>query len=177
MTSGWWVAALFAGLVGCNARSGAHESEPDDAPMRRLVGSWQVTFQADPHETPGLRDSSANVSGMIAFTRNRYGPRSDARVGALTHEGVYDLDFRPFGFSTRDAGEPASAVARVFPATGHDSASDSLIVILSPGAARFAVQMSGTVVGDSATGRWLASSFSAGGGAGGFRMRRTAAAP
>jgi hypothetical protein len=134
---------------------------------RRLVGTWDATFVADAR--PGATHS-ASVRGMLAFTTDVHGPSFTAEMRGITHEGTYDLDFSPAGFTTGVADAPATAVARVVPGVG----SDSLQVVLSPGTERFAVRMVGMLAWDSAFGTWNAYSRGAGGGSGRFVMRRRA---
>lgn len=145
----------------------------------RLNGTWSVTFQADANSIAPRREHLGAVTGVIAFVPDRHGPRAAPGLGGLTHEGAYDVDFTPFGFSTRGPDGAAVAVARVVSAPNAEAESlpDSLYVVLSPETDRFPVRMSGAFAGDSAWGVWSASAFSAGGGSGRFVMRHHAGAP
>lgn len=176
----WLVTLALAGTSACGRSDTAQRARLLDTPaVRRLVGTWEVSLFADFRDTLRMR-APDSVTGMLAFTADHFGPPDAAELQGITHEGTYDLDFQPFGWSMRGADGPPVAVARVVSAAGSsvsDRAPDSIYVVLSPGTARFAVRMSGALVGDSAAGVWSARSFSAGGGAGRFVMRRRAATP
>lgn len=149
----------------------------DNAAARRFAGVWDVVFHADSQVGYSRHDPDAVVTGTLAFTEDIHGPTEVAGLSGITHTGVYDLDFRPFGWTTRTGSEPAVAAARALGAargTAKGSGADSFYVVLSPGAGRFAVRMAGAVLGDSAIGTWSARSFAAGGGAGSFVMRHRA---
>jgi hypothetical protein len=150
-----------------------------DSPVaRRLVGTWDVTFTNDPHAAVSLASTATSVQGTMAFTTDHHGPASVDELSDITHEGSYDLDFTPFGWTTRSSDAPAVAIARVSTgsalAPAQTEVRDSLFVVLSPGTERFAVRMAGVFAGDSASGVWNARAYSAGGGAGRFVMRRHA---
>jgi hypothetical protein len=170
-------------LLACQTDDGAQRTRVLDSPAaRRLVGAWAVSFEVDTNMAtpPQARLSRPPVEGMLVLAPDHTGPSSTPELDGITHEGAYDVDFRPFGFTTRTAGAPAVVVARIVPATELSlvhSATDSLYVVLSPGTDRFAVRMSGTLTGDSASGVWSAYAFSAGGGAGRFVMRRHVGEP
>ena len=141
---------------------------------RRLVGAWDVTFRLDVATSVAVRRATTPpVTGTLVFAEDRFGHMSSRELGEPTHDGVYDVDFGSFGFSSRAAGDVPVAVARVASA----SPRESLYVVLSPGTARLAVQMTGMLDDDSATGEWRAAAFSAGGGAGHFTMHRRQATP
>jgi hypothetical protein len=165
-------------LLACQPDDAAQRARVLDSPAaRRLVGAWAVSFEVDTNmaTAPQVRSSRPQVQGMLVFAPDHTGPSSTPELEGITHEGAYDLDFRPFGFTTRTAESPAVLVARIVSASElsrvHD-VSDSLYVVLSPGTERFSVRMSGTLARDSGWGVWSAYAFSAGGGAGRFVMRR-----
>lgn len=180
MSARWRVAALLLAGIGaaCGADHGADRARMlENVAARRFAGVWDVTFHADSQLGFSRHAPDALVTGTLAFTEDVHGPTDVAELAGVTHTGVYDLDFRPFGWETRSGNEAAVAVARVLGATGvavAPAAADSFYVVLSPGTQRFAVRMAGTIVGDSCAGTWSASSFSAGGGAGTFVMRHRA---
>src|SRR4051812_4968884 len=169
---------LLPGLAACDGVDAAERTRLLDAPaMRRLVGTWEVSFQADPGSTTlAMRASPGAVTGTIMLATAHHGPTAAGGMQGVTHEGAYDLDFRPFGWTTRGDNDPAEVVARLRPrsARATDSTTrDSVFLVLSPGTSRFSVQMRGTLEGDSVRGSWSASSFSAGGGDGRFVMHRS----
>ena len=170
------MASLAVMVVAC----GNDDDEPARArllasPMsQRLVGAWTVTFSLDRARSVSVHPlDTGTVSGTVVFAEDRYGKVKETELGESTHEGVYDVSFAPFGFSSRAESEVPVAVARVVPT----AQGESLYVVLSPGTTRLAVRMAGVIAGDSAVGEWRAAAFSAGGGAGTFRMRRRPALP
>ena len=172
---GAMVAVAMAATLACAPDESAARARLLDSPAaRRLVGAWDVTFQLDVATSVAVRPATTPpVTGTLVFAEDRYGHTSSRELGEATHDGVYDVDFGPFGFSSRAAGDVPVAVARVASASPHES----LYVVLSPGTAALAVRMTGTISDDSAAGQWRASAFSAGGGAGRFIIRRRQAAP
>jgi hypothetical protein len=168
--------ALLPALLACTDGD-ARERERllDSRAVRQLVGTWDVSFTTDRHAS--ITSPPGVVTGTLAFTADHHGPASTEELRDLTHQGSYDLDFRPFGWTTRGVDALAVAVARVGAAQREralDAVPDSLFIVLSPGTERFAVRMAGTFAGDSAWGRWRARAYSAGGGEGRFVMRRHA---
>jgi hypothetical protein len=162
-----WVVVAVLGCAQDDAP--ARSRVLDAAEARHLVGVWDVSFRLDPATSVTIHAVSAlPVTGTLVFAEDHYGRVTSAELSEPTHDGVYDVDFRPFGFSSRDADAIPVAVARVAPR----STGDSLYVVLSPGNSRFAVRMEGALAGDSAAGRWRAAAFSAGGGSGRFTMHR-----
>jgi hypothetical protein len=176
------VVLTLSGVAACGGADAAERARLLDGPaMRRLVGSWEVSFQPDPgSSTLAMHTSAASVAGTIVLATAHHGPTAVHEMRGITHTGAYDLDFQPFGWTTRGSNDPAVVVARLGPllATPGDSAArDSVFLVLSPGTSRFSVQMAGTLSGDSVRGTWSASSFSVGGGEGRFVMRRSTRAP
>lgn len=175
---GGWTRALLAlamtSAIACDSMDAAQRERMLETPSaQRLVGIWNLALSADPRAT--MRTPSRAITGTIAFTVNHHGPRDIAELSGVTHQGVYDLDFVPFGWASGTIDAPAVAVARVVPHSTDDRRAnqpDSIYVVMSPGTNRFAVRMAGIMNADSAWGAWSATSFSAGGGAGSFVMRR-----
>jgi hypothetical protein len=170
------IVAVLSGAIACGGVDAAERARLLDAPaMRRLAGSWEVSFAADPHSTTlSMHAAASVVTGSIVLATAHHGPAVMGDIRDITHEGAYDLDFRPFGWTTRGDDDPAVAVARLSPGSrsGDSSTPDSVVVVLSPGTSRFSVQMRGLLKGDSVQGTWSAASFSSGGGNGRFVMRR-----
>ena len=142
---------------------------------RRLVGAWDVTLVTDttamvfrtPHQV-------REVYGTIVLTLNRGGSFATPALGAITHEGSYDIDFAPAGFTTGPTDGPPLSIAHLARRLtgGKAQGEDSLTIVLSPGSDRFPVRMYGIFTGDSVAGYWIAESHSVGGGQGSFMMRR-----
>lgn len=161
-----------AGLAGAALLAcGRSEETPATraAIAQRLVGTWDVTFWLDSERTISTYvHARAPVAGTLVFALDHYGRIDAPELSAPTNDGLYDADFRPFGFSTRDDDNVPVVVARLVPR----STGDSVYVVLGPGRTRFSVRMAGRLVDDSAAGDWRASAFSAGGGSGRFTMHR-----
>lgn len=145
-----FAAAMFAA---CDERGGlAHAGE---ALGRRLAGTWDVRLELT--DAPLRRaPRMASVRGSMAFLESRW-------LAGRSDYGTYDIDFRPFGFDPRDAGETPTATA--------SAANDSLAISLGR-ADGVAVIMRGRMVGDSIVGSWRMSRGRAGGSGGHFVMRR-----
>lgn len=160
---------VMAALGGAALLACGRSEEPSAARIavaRRLVGTWDVTFWLDSERT--ISHAAAPITGTLVFALDHSGPLDAPELSAPTNDGLYDADFHPFGFSTRDGDNVPVALARLIPGTS----GDSLYVVLSPGRTRFSVRMAGRLSDDSAAGDWRASAFSAGGGSGRFRMHR-----
>lgn len=177
---GWHVVAmLFVSLGACRGSDGAQQARQlDERTARRLAGAWTVVFSADPVATTGMRSANAVVAGALVLTEVRHGAPDVEDLRGITHEGIFDLDFRPFGFTSGSG--PDIVVARLVAGAGEwkkGVAVDSVYLVLSPGTSRFAVRMAGILAADSGAGVWSANSFSIGGGAGTFVMRRSTGEP
>jgi hypothetical protein len=161
---------VAAALLACGHDDGAARARLLESPAaRQLVGAWDVTFRVEVATAVAVHPrNTPPITGTLVFAEDRDGHASSDDVGHPTHDGVYDVDFDPFGFSSHAAGEVPEALARVT----ETAVGDSLYVVLSPGTTRIAVQMAGRLTADSAAGVWHASTFSSGGGAGSFTMRR-----
>ncbi|NUR54913.1 MAG: hypothetical protein HOQ29_10725 [Acidobacteria bacterium] len=135
----------------------------------RLVGAWKVRFELNYAVSSRVDVGKVGpITGTVVLAEDRFGRVGSTEIGDATHDGVYDVDFSPFGFSSRSEGDVPAAIARLVPTT----LGDSLYIVLSPGTTRLAVVMAGRLAGDSASGEWHASAFSSGGGAGSFTMHR-----
>lgn len=161
-----------AALAGAMMVACGQTEEPSAARIamaRRLVGTWDATFWLDSERTISTYvHATKPIAGTLVFALDHYGRLDAPELSAPTNDGLYDADFHPFGFSTRDGDNVPVVVARVVPR----STGDSVYIVLSPGRTRFSVRMAGRLTDDSAVGDWRASAFSAGGGAGRFAMHR-----
>ncbi len=164
------IVALAGVAAGCSAGPGA-ATPRNTAATQQLTGTWDALLQLDPHST--MRPPAVgSVAGTLALIVGHRGlPDTDA-LRAVTHVGVYDVDFGAFGWGTDDRSTPATALARVAALEVQGTQVDSVHVVLSPGSPVLMVRLSGTLRGDSMSGRWEAEAFRAGGGSGRFVMRR-----
>lgn len=157
--------------VGCD-RPGPARTDADRALATRVTGVWDAELRLDASPlgtTAGARARAAGALTLLATARPVGG--ADAWLGrAATHEGVYDLDAGPLGFTL-----PApDAVAGLAATT---SAPDSLALVLPAGATDRALVLRGTVAGDVARGTWryTSSGRSLSGWRGTFQLRRRSA--
>jgi hypothetical protein len=158
-------------LLACGGSSGGDGSTVITAAADRLVGSWDATFVlAD--EFRGRSPVARNVHGTLVFVRIRSGTPSFPDMAAPLHYGLYDLDFSPYGFDSRNAGTVPTAIARAFPTQVPEV--DSVLIVLDPEQRGVIVLMRGQLRGDRADGVWTAeSSARAGiGESGRFTMTR-----
>lgn len=195
MNSRFVTLVLPAVLVGALACAPGADRQRDrllaSPSVHRLDGLWTLTLTA--RQPAGASDGpeTREVSGIIAFTTDHHGATTAGGIDGITHQGTYDLDFSPLGWTTRDAATPALVVARLLPTELQAKGSlpqaalatptsvralDSLAVSIGPGTSRYTVQLRGTLDGDRASGTWSATAFSGGGGSGSFVMSRRLAA-
>jgi hypothetical protein len=174
---------LFAAVVvACGSRESADRRNllGSDA-ARRFVGTWDIVMTADSTSTAlRFRRAPGPITGTMVFVLDRSGPASTAALQGVTHEGAYDLDVTPFGFSIHATDAPSVAVARLVPVVprGRSAiAEDSLWIVLNPESERFPVRMQGLLAGDSVVGTWSADAFRVGGGTGHLVMNRQSARP
>ena len=158
-------------IIGCGGLSGGDESTVVTSAAHHLVGSWDATFLLTDEfrsRSPIARD----VHGTLVFVRIRSGAPSFPDMAAPLHYGLYDLDFSPYGFDSRNAGTVPSAIARAFPTQIPEV--DSVLIVLDPEQRGVIVLMRGQLRGDRADGVWTAeSSARAGiGESGRFTMTR-----
>ena len=161
-----WVIALAVAAAGCSDAPRATRAA--DPAARRLAGSWEITLRSDRH-APLAAQPADSVAGMLAFTTALHGPAATDQLTVITNQGAYDLDPAPLGIVLGRGDGPATAVARVHAA---GPAGDTLDIVINPGADRTSVALAGRLRGDSAAGRWTASSGRGAGGAGTFSMHR-----
>ena len=178
------VAACWLSIaVGCGRDDSGVRAAALAAPSaHRLVGVWEVSFWLDHEPTLPFVSDTTPVSGTIVFAEDNHGSVSADEMAGPTHDGVYDIDFSRFGFSTREAGSLPGAVARIEQVGVPQRAGlirkpvkDSLFIVLSPGTPLFTVRMTGPMGDDSVAGLWTASTNRSAGGTGHFVMRRVTA--
>jgi len=163
-------------VVGCTESDDGNRAATLASPAaRRLNGSWQVSFTLDRNATVtrNVQDTS-QVTGSLAFAEDNHGVVSADELASPTHDGVYDIDFSRFGFSTRTSGSFPGVIARVAVVGNRVGrpGSDSVSIILSPGSQLLTVRMTGRIAGDSIVGGWTASGYRSAGGTGRFVMQR-----
>ena len=158
-------------ILGCGGLNGGDGGTVVTAAAHRLVGSWDATFfLAD--EFRGQAPAAREVRGTLVFVRIRSGTPSFPDMAVPLHYGLYDLDFSPYGFDSRNAGTVPTAIARAFPTQVPEV--DSVLIVLDPEQRGVIVLMRGQLRGDRADGVWTAeSSARAGiGESGRFTMTR-----
>jgi len=170
--------ALAAGLLGCHADDGARARALEEPLARRLVGTWEARFRADPPDSGRVGRvgrGGSEARGTIGLVEDRAGT-SYPDLGSALHAGAYDIDFRPLGFDSRVPGEPPTAAATTLGAAVGGRSPDSVLVVLSPRASgrggTRAVVLRGRLVGDSIAGRWRTGGVPPFGARGSFVLRR-----
>ena len=157
---------VTAALLGCADRS-ALDQRAAAPSAQRLVGTWDVRF--DLERPPVLTERTGTavrvVRGRLAFLENRWLNASYPEIETPTDYGTFDIDFTPFGFEPRNAGQPPTAVAGWL-------GKDSVEIILAPDQDRTVVTMRGRFAGDSLVGTWDVSIGRGDGGGGRFLMSR-----
>jgi hypothetical protein len=155
-----------ATMLACADRS-AMEKRAAAQAAQRLVGTWDVRFDLERPLLLTARTGTAVrvVRGRLAFLENEWLNASYPQIETPTDYGTYDIDFTPFGFEPRNAGQPPTAVAGWL-------GKDSVEIILAPEQSRTAVAMRGKFAGDSIAGTWEVSISRADGGGGRFLMSR-----
>lgn len=159
------LALTLGASLACSGREDVDRRRALDEPTaRRLVGTWDVTFQVDRSmRVAGSPSPHSTVTGTIALVENRVVPLDAPQLRGATHHGAYDIDFAPLGFALRDAGAAPDAMAR--------TAGDSVVIVFeSPGAA-ITLHARGAFSHDTLFGIWSAESPRAG-ATGRFTMRR-----
>jgi len=136
-----------------------------------LAGSWDATFYLDRHFRTGA-SALRHVDGTLVLVQIRSRAPSFPDMAAPLQYGLYEIDFSPYGFDSRDDGSVPSAVARAVPTA--DRGADSVFIVLEPQRKGMTVLMKGEMRGDRAAGLWTVESPSRSGiaEAGSFTMTR-----
>jgi hypothetical protein len=158
--------ACTACLASCGRVDWSHQRAIDAPIARRLVGVWSARFTFDSTLARGAH--VAPVTGTIALVQDHFGRVGADQLRNPLHYGVYDVDFNPFGFDSRDAGAVPTAIASAWQAPNHV---DSVRIVLDPGETQMDITLDGAMEGDSIGGTWgVRSRFAVGGGT--FTMTR-----
>ncbi|MGE0442662.1 MAG: hypothetical protein AB7L66_08570 [Gemmatimonadales bacterium] len=124
-----------------------------------LEGEWTVLLTVDPVPGPHRPDS---IRGTMALLVNRGGVTVPDFAGTPLNVGVHDLKLGVLspGFDGKELPEVVASVH-----------ADSVVLVLGPGASR-PIQLRGTLVGDSVSGRWTSMQRAAVSLTGAFVLRR-----
>jgi hypothetical protein len=155
---------LAAATVSCGDRA-ALEKRAASAHARRLVGVWEVRFEAASSVASRADNSPSEARGQIAFLANRWLDVSDPRIDTPTDYGTYDVDFTPLGIEPRARGETPTAIAGWI-------GSDSVQIVLTSTAPGISFELRGRAVGDSVAGTWSYTMTRVAAGSGRFAMAR-----
>lgn len=137
------------------------------APARRLVGVWDATLWLDRPVTlqSDSRTLPRRLSGSLAFLEDHAASVSTDELSDLTHVGVYDIDFRSFGFQLYGSnGFPTAAARTTTRASTAAGTPDSVWIVLDPGSGRGGLRLAGTFAADSIAGVWTTAQSLGGGG-------------
>lgn len=154
------IAVLFAALVlaasGCGRSSSGEASDVTTSASDRLVGSWEVTFH--PGDGSLVRSAAPiGVRGTLIFVRGDTRGSSFPGIASPINYGLYDVDFTPFGFDTRDDGSVPGMV-------GHTSVSalgavpDSIFILVGAERRGMSVLLQGELRGSRVEGTWITES-------------------
>jgi hypothetical protein len=166
-------AGLTLFLVGVGCDRVAHARDPGAVALaERVPGVWDAAFRVErtplgpaPRGTPPAR-------GVVALVPSRAGVGRDWLGARPTHDGVYELDFRPLGFVPEAAGPvPVLVAAVVMP--------DSLVVATPPGVSGGTLVVRATLTpgANSARGTWAYRTHAVGGWGGTVTLYRRPATP
>ena len=160
---------LVAALGCTKGASDRTTAVPDTA--AHLAGSWDASFYLDGQFRTGA-SAFHRVDGTIVLLQIRSRATSFHDMAAPLQYGLYEIDFSPYGFDSRDDGSVPSAVARAVPTT--DRGADSVFIVLEPQRKGVTVLMRGEMRGNRAAGLWTVESPSRSGiaEAGSFTMTR-----
>ena len=169
------VVAALVTAVACGDDAVERQHVLEGVPAQHLVGAWDVTLRLERPITIALgqKDLPRTMVGTVMFLQTRYEHLSFPQMGAPTHAGVYDMNFRELGFPSGEAGEIPLVIARTVGdsrALSRAISAESLYIVFNPGTSRYALLLSGRFSGDSIVGTWAVESFLGGGGA--FVLRR-----
>ena len=160
----------------CGSETSERAGALAEAPAQRLIGTWELTLWLDRPITLATSGAKLPVraQGTLALVEARSGQRSFPELREPTHSGAYDIDLRVLGLPNADGDVPV-AVARTTeviaatPPTAHAARfggtdGDSVVIVLSPGASRGVLLLSGTFHDDSIVGTWTVQEALGGGG-------------
>lgn len=146
----------------------------EEAAIHRLVGTWDATFT---RIGPDGRDDPDAIHGTIALVQDSYGHVETAQLTTADEIGVYDVDFRPFGFDPREGGGIPTLLATVTADSSDETPTEHVRMVLHPGDTRVAVVLDGILTHDgmlthdAITGSWQTDSRTAS-GSGHFTLTR-----
>ena len=161
------VALLAIAAVGCGDHA-ALEERAASTHAQRLVGVWEVRFEAAADGASRGASAGLAVRGQIAFLANRWLDVSDPRIDTPTDYGTYDVDFTPLGIEPRARGETPTAIAGWI-------GPDSVQIVLTSTVPGMSIELRGRALGDSVAGTWSYALTRVAGGGGRFAMTRQGA--
>jgi hypothetical protein len=173
---------LLLVALGCHGDSAERNRALEKDAARRLVGAWDATLWLERPVTlaTARRTLPRSVAGSLAFLEEHYGDYSPDDLRDATHVGVYEIDFRSFGFQVGGTDAPPIAIARTAdrvtttsPGAAADAGPDSVTIVLAPGTSEYPCRLTGVFIADSITGIWTAGQLLGGGGRFSLRRHRT----
>lgn len=138
---------MRAGLLLLSACAVPAPAGRDNHTTTGLVGVWQGAFTATPTSGATSGGPTSALGGDIVLFQSPWIERLYGIEDSTSLEGVYDLDFTPFGFEARPVG-------RVPLANGSLAGDLSVRIRLNPYVSQGAVVLEGVLHGDSVVGRW-----------------------
>lgn len=174
LTSLFFFTALVISALGCAGSGAGERGKRNTAVPDHLVGSWDANFYLG--ELGASSSIPRDVRGTLSFVRIRSGSSTFPHMATPINYGLYDIDFSPYGFDSREDGFLPGAVASATPTRARGI--DSVFIVLEPEQKGVSVSIRGELRGDRAEGAWTAESPSRAGIAefGRFTMIRNRAA-
>lgn len=159
-------AVTVLSIAACEGSNRPPEAVLESAVAHRLAGSWVIRLEVDPGSMSSA-PRTGGVTGTVAFVVDRRGRTTTTMLSTPTHEGVFDVDFTPFGWPSQPSDEAPSAAARV-------QLPDSVYIVFERGEGNLAIRLWGQSRQDAVTGIWRAEGSRSGGASGRFTMTRDA---
>lgn len=155
--------ALIVSLVLTAIGGTRSTAQAQSKAVDQVTGVWDARFTLTKPMLLAKSPSRATVVGQIAMLRSAWLAKQYGTDVGAGWDGMYDVDFTPFGFEARPARRVPSVTAMM-------SRGDSIEVRLNPHVSQGAVVLRGVMKGDSITGIWYYESNR--GGSGTFVLRR-----
>ena len=163
--------ALAMLLAGCDRGERTRDGRTRALAVR-ASGIWEAEFRLERTPRGAAAEPAPVVRGAVALIESAAGIGREWLQRPGTHAGVYDVDFRPFGFVPEPAGPvPTLVVAAVAP--------DTLLGATPTGPAGGTLVLRGVLPpdGDMVTGTWSYGSRAVGGWGGTFTLHARSPAP
>ena len=171
-------------LIAMLATSGCRSETAPQARVLAVIadksmdGEWDIMLRLERPMSFAEegRTFPRSVGGRITLLEDKTGRFGTPGIGMPTFVGVYDIDVGALGLPPGELGVLPGVVARraLTAPAAPAGRPDSLFLVMNPEAPRHSLQLTGIIVGDKASGTWMAKSPLGGGGT--FVLQRHPAA-